>query len=325
MRVLILGGTSFFGREVVRQFVELGHEVSIFTRGRQYPGDLPDVRKLVGDRTRLEDLKKASGRWDLVIDNIAYDAAGVQAALGALKDVGRYVLTSTVSVYRFTTDRFPMPWREGCVDYDHKPADELAADIHWSYARGKLEAEQALRAQSKIPWTIVRPTVVYGPNDSKARGFWYLERLRRGGPILLANGGAGSFRLVYSADVAKGIRLAALSPKAVGKVYNLAQSEIVTLEQFLIESARALGLKADLVSVPLSELGELGGPHASLINVVPDITASQEIGLIPTAFPTFIQKTAQWYEDEWKGDRTELLKTRPQELAFAEAWARRGT
>lgn len=325
MRVLILGGTTFFGREIVRQFVEAGHEVSIFTRGRQYPIDFPDVRKFTGDRTRLDDLKKAAGPWDLVIDNIAFDGAGVQAALGAFKDVGRYLLTSTVSVYRFTRDRFPIPWREASVDYDYNPAEEVPTDVHWSYARGKLEAERAIRTQTRFPWTIVRPTVVYGPHDAKARGFWYLERLRRGGPILLANGGVGSFRLAYSLDVATGIRLASLSPKAAGKVFNLAQSEVVTLEQFLTESARALGLKAELVPVPLAELGELGGPHGNLTNIIPDDSAARELGLVTTPFATFMEKTAQWYQDHWKGDRTELLKTRPEELAFAEAWARRGT
>lgn len=323
MRVLVLGGTSFFGREVVREFTENGHEVTVFTRGNQYPADLTAAHRIKGDRSREADLHKATGHWDIVVDNIAYDAAGVNTALTALKDVGRYVLTSTVSVYRFTRETFPIPWRENCVDYTYSPAEELPSDIHWKYARGKLEAEKAARGQTRVPWTIVRPTVVYGPHDSKNRGFWYLERMRRGGPILLANGGAASFRLVDSADVATGIRLAALSQKAAGRAFNLAQEEIVTLEMFLRESARVLGLKPELLPVPLADLGELGGPHGNLINCVPDTTAAREIGFLPTPFPTFIEKAAQWFEDHWEGDTAELLRTRPEELAFAEAWKRR--
>jgi 2'-hydroxyisoflavone reductase len=325
MRVLVLGGTTFFGRDLVRELVAAGDDVSIFTRGTHYPSDLPDVRRFTGDRNRAEDLKKAAGPWDCVIDNVAFDGAGVRTALAALKDVGRYVLTSTVSVYRFVRERHAVPWKEASVVFDYQPADETPSDIHWAYARGKLEAERAVR-ESKLPWTVLRPTVVYGPNDPKNRGFWYLERMRRGGPILLSNGGAGSFRLAYSLDVAKAISAAARSVKAAGKVYNLAQEEIVTLEQFLKESARALGVKPELVPVPYSHLGEtLAGPHGTLVNVIPDTQASRELGVTPTPFSVFAEKTALWFQDHWQGDRSQLLENRPQEIAFAESWTRRGT
>ncbi len=325
MRVLILGGTTFFGREIVRLFHEAGHEVTVFTRGNQNPDDLPEVKRVTGDRNRAEDLKKAAGPWDVVIDNIALDGPGVQAALSAFKDVGRYVMTSTVSVYRFVRNAYPIPWKEDAADLDYRPKDENPSDIHWAYARAKFEAERALRTQKKFQWTIVRPTVVYGPHDPKNRGFWYLERMIEGGPILMANGGAGSFRLVYSLDVARWIFQAALLPKAAGRIYNLAQSEIVTLEQFLKESGRALGLTPDLVPVPLSELGDLGGPHGNLINIIPDDSAARELGVTATPFADFARQTAQWFRQHWKGDRAELMKTRPQELALAKTWSRRGS
>ena len=152
------------------------------------------------------------------------------------------------------------------------------------------------------------------------RGFWYIARLLKGGPLLLANSGVASFRLAYSVDVARAY-LQASQAGAHGKTYNLAQSEIITLRDYVEESARALGTKPELVNVPRELLGEMGGPHADLINHVPDITAAaKDFGFHPTPWPEAAKVSAIWFRDSWKGDEAKLLKTRPQEIDFAKRW-----
>ena len=76
MQVLILGGTSFFGKEIVRAFFSAGHSVTVFTRGITNPTDLPPHQRLVGDRTSLSDLLTVGRgkQWDVVIDNVGYNA-----------------------------------------------------------------------------------------------------------------------------------------------------------------------------------------------------------------------------------------------------------
>jgi nucleoside-diphosphate-sugar epimerase len=325
MKILLLGGTSFFGRDIAQVFHDAGHSVTLFTRGLQKPPGLPPIQFLKGDRSSKADLETAArkGPWDVVIDNIAYDGDQVRAALNAFAGVGQYVLTSTVSVYRYVPHRFPQPLKETSVDFDYKPADEDLSNIHWKYARGKLDAEAACARQSKVPWTILRPPLVYGPYDVTDRGFWYLARLLDGGPLLLPNGGLNSMRLAYSRDLAQSYLLAAQHSEALGSIYNIAQEEILTLRDFIEENARIFGKKPEYVSLPLETAGELGGPYAYAGNWIPDLElARKDLGFSPTPFSTFAKISADWFRTHWQGDKAKLLATRKEELALAEKWKR---
>src|SRR5262245_54714395 len=103
MRILILGGTAFIGRDIARLFREAGHSVTLFTRGNVMPSDLQPHRHIKGDRNKREDLARAAAAddWDIVVDQIAFNAGHVAGALEAFPKVKRYILNSTVSVYRY--------------------------------------------------------------------------------------------------------------------------------------------------------------------------------------------------------------------------------
>ena len=85
MKVLILGGTTFFGKEIVRHFTEQGCEVATFTRGNVSPTDIHPKWRLNGQRQSLDDLNKAASfaDWDVLIDNLAYSGSDVSLALKA--------------------------------------------------------------------------------------------------------------------------------------------------------------------------------------------------------------------------------------------------
>jgi len=325
MKVLILGGTSFFGKDIARFFHEAGHQVTLFTRGHHRPTDLPPHQLLTGDRDSRGDLERAAKaeKWDIVVDNIAFTARHVEDALAAFRGIKRYLLCSTVSVYRFVKEKYPQPLQEGAVDYDFAPPGELSDDIHWKYARGKMEAERVLVRQKNVPYTILRPPVVYGPFDVTDRGFWYVGRLLQGGPLLLASDGANSFKLVYSVDCARAFLLAAESARAENRAYNIAQGEIITLRHFIEESAFALGIQPQLVSIPSEFLGDLGGPYATAVmtNLVPDNHAAEtDFGYLTTPWTDFAAISAQWFRDHWRGDANKLFATRREELALAQQW-----
>jgi nucleoside-diphosphate-sugar epimerase len=323
MQVLILGGTSFFGKEMVRAFFAAGHSVTVFTRGHAKPTDLPPHQQLTGDRNSLSDLMTVGKgkNWDVVIDNIGYTQEDAEKFIKAFKTAKHLIFDSTVSVYRYAKTSYPQPLSEDCVDYRSRPREEDLTDVHWKYARGKLDAERVIVEECKTPWTIIRPPVVYGPDDVTNRGFWYLARLLDGGPILLSNGGIQSFRLAYSKDVAQAFLHSALNPKAFNKAYFVGQKEIITLKDFIDESAKHLGVQPQYINLPAECVGELAGPHASMINMIVDISrAERELQFKPTPFAEFCRETALWFREHWKGDSNQLLATRPKELALALKW-----
>src|SRR5262249_28758125 len=105
MDLLVLGGTVFLGRSVVRAALERGDRVTIFHRGRHaIDEDLRsagagELDELIGDRRG--DLAALAGRrWDAVIDTSGYVPSEVERAARALgANVGRYVFVSSISVY----------------------------------------------------------------------------------------------------------------------------------------------------------------------------------------------------------------------------------
>ena len=321
MRVLVLGGTAFFGREIVRLFHEAGHAVAVFTRGNIYPKDFPPVRRICGDRKNIRDLEKANqlASWDLVIDNIAYQGTDIKIALQAFPSIKHYILTSTISVYRYSRSQFGVPLDESNVDWTLAPPSENLTNIHWSYARGKLDAEQALRESTLTPWTIFRPTVVYGPNDVLERGFWYLGRMLKGGAILLAGDKQGAFRLAYSHDIATLYLTTALKQKGFSRIYNVAMEEKISLREFCIESAKVLNVRPTFYELKSNEVDEaLLGPLANLSDVFPLIDrAKADLDYKATPWPSVARSTALWFCDHWKGDETKLYQTRAKELEVA--------
>jgi 2'-hydroxyisoflavone reductase len=102
MRVLILGGTQFVGRQIVESLLTAGHRVSTLTRGKSLD-ELPvEVERLRGDRDEgasgLEALKGRS--WEACVDVCGYTPRQVRPSAEMLRaSVRRYVFVSAVSVY----------------------------------------------------------------------------------------------------------------------------------------------------------------------------------------------------------------------------------
>ena len=101
MNILIFGGTIFLGRHLVEAALGHGHTVTLFNRGQHNPDLFPEVEKLRGDRTKIEDLQMCRDcHWDVVIDTCGYYPHIAQLSAQALADtVERYVFISSISVY----------------------------------------------------------------------------------------------------------------------------------------------------------------------------------------------------------------------------------
>jgi UDP-glucose 4-epimerase len=240
MRVLVIGGTEFVSLHLVRALVRDGHEVVVLNRGRR-PERLPAaVRTIVCDRTDHAALraKLAGERVDALVD-IAYaptTGTDVEAALQAL--AGRLGHALFVSTGRVHDHALPIPYGE-----------DTPRSLYWGdYAKNKIAGEDVLmrwHGARGVPATIVRPTHVYGPMNTRNNETFVFDRLVRGRPILVPGAGGWLRQFGHVEDLGDAIAAMLGVPAAFGEAYNVTGEEAITQVGFV-------ELIADVVKRPLT-------------------------------------------------------------------------
>lgn len=178
-KILVLGGTRYFGKRLVERLLELGHAVTLANRG-QTPDPFGDrVARVVTDRTNLRGLP-AGQHWDVVVDQIAYapDDAAVACEKFAGR-VGRYVYTSTQSVY--ATDDVQ---READFDSAHYPLRGGRRE-EFDYSEGKRLTEAHFIQKAPFPVVAMRIPIVLGPDDYTGRLVFHVQRVREQRPLVV--------------------------------------------------------------------------------------------------------------------------------------------
>jgi nucleoside-diphosphate-sugar epimerase len=264
VRVLVIGGNRFLGRELVWRFLAGGYDVTTFSRGRLADPFGARIERLVGDRTTGDFERLLAGReFDAVVDFAAFQEADTRlAATTLLGRTGHYVMISSGQVYLVRDPRPKGAARE--ADYDGPtmatPADPVDRG-EWDYGMGKRGAEDALaaaRAERAFPSTRLRIPMVNGERDYHRRIEGYLWRLLDGEPILLPDGGRTPTRHVYGGAVARAVARLLGNPATHGQAYNLAQDETPTLGEILAILAEILGASARFVEAPSGRMASAG-------------------------------------------------------------------
>lgn len=302
MKLLIMGGTKFFGREFAAARAEKGDSVTVFSRACP-SAELPQsVIQLNGDRDNREALLSLSRQnWDAVIDNICYTPAQAELACAAFSGRTKlYVFTSSGDVH-LPLAGANSPYTEDMAHYlpeipgfGDSPAN--------AYAWGKYKAEEVFlsaRRAVDFPVCIARFPIVVGPRDPKQRALTYWLRLADGLPLVLPDGGQFYRRFIYSGDCVRALSLIIENPhKTVWETFHFGDSIPITLREFLIVSAQVLNLKLETVAVPYQKLLTLGfkpewSPYFHPSDYVLGITKAEHVlGWQSTPLRRWISDTA---------------------------------
>ncbi|MBL9087110.1 MAG: NAD-dependent epimerase/dehydratase family protein [Planctomycetia bacterium] len=201
LKLLMLGGTSFLGPEIVTLAVARGHTVTLFNRGKTHPSLFPDLEKLRGDRGG--DVSALKGRaFDAVMDTSAYVPSHVTRVREALGDVGHYTLVSTISVYPAVgSSRDPVGESSPVAEV---PAEAVAAEklTNETYGAWKARCERAAEAGWPGRVAHVRPGLIVGPNDPTDRFTYWPARVARGGDVLAPGDGTDEAQCIDVRDLA---------------------------------------------------------------------------------------------------------------------------
>jgi 2'-hydroxyisoflavone reductase len=258
-RALVIGGTRFIGRHLVRELLEHGYEVTLFNRGRhENPFDGEDrVDHVAGDRTNESDLERVADTVEpeCVFDVVAYHPAEVTHATNVFDDVTAYVYVSSGAAYAAEE----IPKREDETTLEDCTPDQAVKDTSATYGNRKAEGDRAVSraAERGVNAMSVRPPVVYGPHDYSERLDYWLHRVAEYDRIVVPGDGTNLWQRAYVEDVASAIRIVAERGTA-GEWYNVGDRNAVTLDRMLELAADTLGTVVDLVHASDRELSIAG-------------------------------------------------------------------
>jgi nucleoside-diphosphate-sugar epimerase len=246
LNVLFVGGTGQISLPAVRLAVEAGHKVSIFNRART-GGDLPaGVTVIAGDMNDPASygaLGKQS--FDVVCQFMVFTPEQMQRDIDTFTGhAGQYIFISSASVYEKPARHYIITEKTPTVN------------PYWEYSQRKIACEQLLKDQSKLPWTIVRPshTARTGLPTMMNEGDVIGHRMLAGRPVLVTGDGTTPWTLTRSIDFsAPFIRLFGNS-RALGDDFHITSDRGYMWNDIYAVIATKLGVEAKIVHVPTDTL-----------------------------------------------------------------------
>jgi nucleoside-diphosphate-sugar epimerase len=332
MDILIIGGTRFVGHFTALALHEAGHDVCVFTRGKQR-FELPEaVGHFRGDRKYEADLTAVAGArdWDVVWDNMSYTGDDARAAVSAFRDrTPLFIHTSTLAVYS-VCEGIVSPYRE--EDFDRgRPLSERLGIYPYDYGIARREGEQVLQeahAEFGFPFVSVRLPAVLGPRDYSLRAWSYWRRILEDRRLILPDNGIEMHRSVYSGDVVQALlAIVERGTELAGRAYNLGGREIVSLRGFVEDSARILNTDVEIVDIPRSVIAKAGidpdglSPYTTWGNHIHSIARAQhELDFKPTPMEEWLAPTIEWHLEYRRDAEPPGWDLREQEAQLAERW-----
>jgi nucleoside-diphosphate-sugar epimerase len=231
MRVLYVGGTGEISFECIHESVRLGHQVSVFNRGQRNQGLPAECRLIRGD---VEDDNSYRRLADEHFDVICQFRLFTPVALArdiALFDgaCGQYVFISSASAYRKPVRDLPITERTPL------------GNPHWAYSQAKAEMEALLEGQSRMPYTIVRPSHTYRTRHPTPLG-GEVSRLLRGKPVVVHGDGESLWTVTHARDFARPFARLLGNQRALAEAFHITSQRQWSWNEIFQAIAASLGV-----------------------------------------------------------------------------------
>jgi NADH dehydrogenase len=225
MRVFIAGGTGFVGGHVARELLRHGHCVSMLVH--KHSPDIRDVDQHEGDVIKLKSFETAATGCDAFINLV-----------GIIREYPSRSITFEKLHIKATSNALEAARKSGVARFIQMSALGTRPDAVSQYHRTKFQAEELVR-KSGLEWTILRPSLVFGPKDAFINMLAGQLRLAPLMPII----GNGSYRLqpIHADDVARCFAMSLEMPETVGQCYGLCGNERMTYVELVDSVASAMG------------------------------------------------------------------------------------
>jgi NADH dehydrogenase len=237
--VTVFGGSGFLGRHVVRALCKRGYRIRVAVRRPELAGHLQPSGRV--------------GQIHAVQANLRYPAS-IEAALrgshaainlvGILVESGAQTFDAVQGMGASVVAKAASAIGARMVHVSAIGADENSLS---GYARAKAAGEKAVLAAAPTA-TILRPSVVFGPEDQFTNRFAALAQMS---PVLpLIGGGVTKLQPVYVGDVATAVADAVDGKTRQGAIYELGGPEVLTMREIMEIILRITERRRMLVSLP---------------------------------------------------------------------------
>jgi len=220
--ITIFGGSGFLGRHLVRALAKRHYRIRVAVRRPDLTGHLQPLGR-VGQIHAVQ----ANVRHPGSVDAAARDADVVINLVGILFERGRQRFDA---VQAFGAEQVALAAAAHGARMIHVSA--IGADEHSTsaYARAKAMGERAVLSATPAA-TIVRPSILFGPEDDFFNKFGAMARVLPALPLV--GGGAMRFQPVFVGDVAEAIARAVEGQAREGTIYEAGGPEVRTFKQLL--------------------------------------------------------------------------------------------
>jgi NADH dehydrogenase len=220
--VTVFGGSGFIGRHVVRALAKRDYRIRVAVRRPELAGHLQPLGR-VGQIHAVQ----ANLRYPASVQAAMRDAAVVVNLVGILTESGGQSFAAVQAKGAETVAKAAAEIGARMVQVSAIGADEHSSS---HYARAKAAGEKAVLAAVPSA-TILRPSVVFGPEDEFTNRFAALARIS---PMLpLIGGGVTRLQPVYVGDVASAVADAVEGKAKAGATYELGGPEVLTMREIM--------------------------------------------------------------------------------------------
>jgi uncharacterized protein YbjT (DUF2867 family) len=239
--VTVFGGSGFLGRHVVRALAKREYRIRVAVRRPELAGHLQPMGR-VGQIHAVQ----ANLRFPQSIAAALRDADAVVNLVGILFERGRQRFDA---VQAAGAEAVALAAKAAGARLVHVSAIGADENSPSRYARSKAAGERLVLAAEPAA-TIMRPSIIFGPEDDFFNRFAALARIS---PVLpLVGGGHTRFQPVFAGDVAQAIALAVDGGAKPGTIYELGGPDVRTFRELMEFILATVERRRLLVPVPFA-------------------------------------------------------------------------